>query len=758
MNYNIHPVSYLNANQYNQHNNGNNQQSSQQQQQQSLHPHRQQQHTSLAAQQRGQGGQSHTSSVIKKSPSADLEIDNVTSPSSITSSHSPRTNNVNGSPHSSFTSHSLANSPIDTTKNKLPPSITQVENVNESNNNTNTATQSHQQHQQKQPQLSVPPAVSQQPTQLHPSLNHIYNNHSYYQPQAPISKYQQQPTAYQELTNDHFHQSYLGSTGVHLPGHLQQSIQHQHQQQQQQDPSSSALNAYSNQKPAKKTYKKIREEDLRGPFKCLWGDCNIIFDTPEILYDHLCDDHVGRKSSNNLSLTCYWEKCGTTTVKRDHITSHLRVHVPLKPFHCDICPKSFKRPQDLKKHSKIHADDNPKKLKKAQKQLLKQQQKEAKQRQKLTKNHSELSYYNGIENESRKRGLDHNSHNAYVVNSILNDFNFQPMSHANGYQQQQHQAIQSDAKRMKPNSEYNMDMFNRLNHLDDQLHHHQPQQTQQPLHYHPTYTNSANNSNIYEAEKFFNSLSNSIDMQYQNLSSQYHHQHQHQHQTQQPTAPQQQQQHSSTSNSTSSSLYPSLPTLSNTTGSSISKDILGTSTTGSTTTGHSSYLSSYPQINRPIGYNLSYGSQQSHAGMEYNGVSVYQKTGQKLNEDDEEENEEEEEEEEEDVTSESESESESELSSSEEEEEEIDFLFNNLTIKDSQIEKEEDIIINGYNLKDVLKHKEMISYILLVLKEEQLKLEKNNNNTKEINELNDNDVNENKIGGESKLYPTITAF
>ncbi|EIN14023.1 hypothetical protein PUNSTDRAFT_16975, partial [Punctularia strigosozonata HHB-11173 SS5] len=69
---------------------------------------------------------------------------------------------------------------------------------------------------------------------------------------------------------------------------------------------------------------------------------------------HLCNDHIGRKSTNNLCLTCKWKDCSTTCAKRDHITSHLRVHTPLKPHTCDICSKSFKRPQDLKKHEKIH--------------------------------------------------------------------------------------------------------------------------------------------------------------------------------------------------------------------------------------------------------------------------------------------------------------------------------------------------------------------------------------------------------------------
>ncbi|KAL2213201.1 pH-response transcription factor [Sarocladium strictum] len=94
------------------------------------------------------------------------------------------------------------------------------------------------------------------------------------------------------------------------------------------------------------------------PLTCRWSHCNQKFPTPEILYEHICERHVGRKSTNNLNLTCQWNSCRTTTVKRDHITSHIRVHVPLKPHKCEFCGKSFKRPQDLKKHVKTHADDS----------------------------------------------------------------------------------------------------------------------------------------------------------------------------------------------------------------------------------------------------------------------------------------------------------------------------------------------------------------------------------------------------------------
>ncbi|RKO86883.1 hypothetical protein BDK51DRAFT_11807, partial [Blyttiomyces helicus] len=71
------------------------------------------------------------------------------------------------------------------------------------------------------------------------------------------------------------------------------------------------------------------------------------------LYEHLTQVHVGRKATGNLCLSCYFLGCphnGTPFQKRDHITSHLRSHVPLKANICETCSRTFKWPHDLKKH------------------------------------------------------------------------------------------------------------------------------------------------------------------------------------------------------------------------------------------------------------------------------------------------------------------------------------------------------------------------------------------------------------------------
>lgn len=114
-----------------------------------------------------------------------------------------------------------------------------------------------------------------------------------------------------------------------------------------------------------------REDEEEDVVQCRWEGCSLTYDDPETLYQHLCNDHVGRKSTNNLCLTCKWVDCDVSCAKRDHITSHIRVHTPLKPHSCATCGKTFKRPQDLKKHERIHTEDHQQKQ--AQQRLQKQQ-------------------------------------------------------------------------------------------------------------------------------------------------------------------------------------------------------------------------------------------------------------------------------------------------------------------------------------------------------------------------------------------------
>ncbi|KAF9527731.1 hypothetical protein CPB83DRAFT_792626 [Crepidotus variabilis] len=142
---------------------------------------------------------------------------------------------------------------------------------------------------------------------------------------------------------------------------------HMSQQQQNTPPSPSTAHspvADDNERPDEKPQPQQQatppqeSSDSSTTHKCQWQDCAQGFSDPETLYNHLCNDHIGRKSTNNLCLTCKWKDCGTSCAKRDHITSHLRVHTPLKPHVCEICKKSFKRPQDLKKHEKIHTEEH----------------------------------------------------------------------------------------------------------------------------------------------------------------------------------------------------------------------------------------------------------------------------------------------------------------------------------------------------------------------------------------------------------------
>jgi hypothetical protein len=84
------------------------------------------------------------------------------------------------------------------------------------------------------------------------------------------------------------------------------------------------------------TFDLTAQTSIEGSLQCQWDTCRRIYPDPAALYRHLCDEHIGRFRQGNRCLQCRWTGCDVTTQKRDHITSHLKVHVPLREFRCEV--------------------------------------------------------------------------------------------------------------------------------------------------------------------------------------------------------------------------------------------------------------------------------------------------------------------------------------------------------------------------------------------------------------------------------------
>lgn len=91
-----------------------------------------------------------------------------------------------------------------------------------------------------------------------------------------------------------------------------------------QEPQSPSSSQPSSPPTTNSTSTVVAEQTPAPGYHCQWVDCDKALPDPESLYNHLCNDHIGRKSTGNLCLTCKWKDCGTSCAKRDHITSHLR--------------------------------------------------------------------------------------------------------------------------------------------------------------------------------------------------------------------------------------------------------------------------------------------------------------------------------------------------------------------------------------------------------------------------------------------------
>jgi hypothetical protein len=148
----------------------------------------------------------------------------------------------------------------------------------------------------------------------------------------------------------------------------------------------------------------------------------------------------------------------------------------------------------LKKHARVHADDHPKKLKREQKLMLQQSLNDT---------------------YSRKRTFDASQHNMNMVNNILNDFNF-PLSQEYSTNMSSLNS-QNISKKMRPDSTYNLDVFNKLNQIDEMNNSHYTQTAHQQVPNQLPQQLQMNQSHIYEAERFFNNLATSIDSQYHQL-------------------------------------------------------------------------------------------------------------------------------------------------------------------------------------------------------------------------------------------------